>query len=95
MTGSGDSASQYMNYMNVFFTAQKQNVVIDVCALDQHLSLLQQGCDITGGLYLKCPQLQGLLQYLLVLNVLKSIVFFINCGCFSGCFYQNHLLDRN
>lgn len=65
ITGSGDSASQYMNYMNVFFTAQKQNVVIDVCALDQHLSLLQQGCDITGGLYLKVPQIQGLLQYLL------------------------------
>ncbi|KAJ8974168.1 hypothetical protein NQ317_013125 [Molorchus minor] len=65
VTGSGSSASQYMNYMNVFFTAQKQNVVIDVCALDQHLSLLQQGCDITNGLYLKVPQLQGLLQYLL------------------------------
>ncbi|XP_060529303.1 general transcription factor IIH subunit 3 isoform X2 [Cylas formicarius] len=65
VTGSGDSASQYMNYMNVFFTAQKQNTVIDVCALDQHLSLLQQGCDITNGLYLKVPQLQGLLQYLL------------------------------
>jgi len=65
VTASGDSASQYMNYMNVFFTAQKQNIVIDVCALDQHLSLLQQGCDITGGLYLKVPQLQGLLQYLL------------------------------
>ncbi|CAH0555092.1 unnamed protein product [Brassicogethes aeneus] len=65
VTGSSDSASQYMNYMNVFFTAQKHNVVIDVCALDQHLSLLQQGCDITGGLYLKLPQLQGLLQYLL------------------------------
>lgn len=65
ITGSGDSASQYMNYMNVFFTAQKQNVVIDVCSLDQHLSLLQQGCDITNGLYLKVPQLQGLLQYLL------------------------------
>lgn len=65
VTGSGDSASQYMNYMNVFFTAQKQNVVLDVCALDKHLSLLQQGCDITGGMYLKIPQLQGLLQYLL------------------------------
>ncbi|GJQ75850.1 putative transcription factor Tfb4 [Trypoxylus dichotomus] len=65
VTGSGDSASQYMNYMNVFFTAQKQGVVIDVCALDQHLSLLQQGCDITNGLYLRIPQIQGLLQYLL------------------------------
>lgn len=65
VTGSNDSASQYMNYMNTFFTAQKQNVIIDVCSLDQELGLLQQGCDITGGLYLKVPQLQGLLQYLL------------------------------
>ncbi|XP_046383700.1 general transcription factor IIH subunit 3 [Ischnura elegans] len=65
ITASGDSASQYMNFMNVFFTAQKCNVVMDVCSLDQDHSLLQQGCDITGGLYLKIPQLQGLLQYLL------------------------------
>lgn len=65
VTGSNECASQYMTYMNVFFTAQKQNIVIDVCALDKALSLLQQGCDITGGQYLKLPQLEGLLQYLL------------------------------
>ncbi|KAL0275046.1 UNVERIFIED_CONTAM: hypothetical protein PYX00_003029 [Menopon gallinae] len=65
ITGSGETASQYMNYMNVFFTAQKQNILIDVCSLDQDLSLLQQGCDITGGIYLKIPQLSGLVQYLL------------------------------
>ncbi|GBP80811.1 General transcription factor IIH subunit 3 [Eumeta japonica] len=65
ITGSGDTAAQYINYMNVFFTAQKQQVLIDVCSLDKHLSLLQQGCDITGGLYLKVPSLDGLLQYLL------------------------------
>lgn len=43
-----------------------QNVILDVCSLDQELTLLQQGCDITGGNYLKVPQLAGLLQYLLV-----------------------------
>lgn len=75
VTGSGDSASQYMNYMNVFFTAQKQNVVIDVCSLDQHLSLLQQGCDITSGLYLKVPQVQGLLQYLLVRTEYSTVLW--------------------
>lgn len=68
ITGSNECASQYMTYMNVFFTAQKRNVVLDVCALDKNLSLLQQGCDITGGQYLKVPQLDGLLQYLLVSN---------------------------
>lgn len=67
LTGSLECASQYMTYMNVFFTAQKQNVVLDVCALDESMTLLQQGCDITGGQYLKLPQTEGLLQYLLVI----------------------------
>lgn len=66
LTGSVECASQYMTYMNVFFTAQKQNVVLDVCALDKSMTLLQQGCDITGGQYLRLQQLDGLLQYLLV-----------------------------
>uniref|UniRef100_A0A0A9Z1Z9 General transcription factor IIH subunit 3 n=1 Tax=Lygus hesperus TaxID=30085 RepID=A0A0A9Z1Z9_LYGHE len=65
ITGSGDSASQYMNYMNVFFTAQKEGVQIDVLSMEQDLGLLQQGCDITGGVYLKIPHQNGLLQYLL------------------------------
>lgn len=65
VTGSEDSAHQYMTYMNVFFSAQKEKVVIDICALDNTLVLLQQGCDITGGHYLKVPQVDGLLQYLL------------------------------
>lgn len=65
VTGSNECASQYMTYMNVFFTAQKKSIVIDVCALDKSLGLLQQGCDITGGQYLRLPQLDGLLQYLL------------------------------
>lgn len=86
VTGSSDSASQYMNYMNVFFTAQKQNIVIDVCALDQHLSLLQQGCDITNGLYLKIPQLQGLLQYLLVSMIRNFITEFNFCVVFQWVF---------
>lgn len=54
-----------MAFMNVFFTAQKLEIVIDVCALDKTLSLLQQGCDISGGQYLCLNQLEGLLQYLL------------------------------
>ncbi|KAL6435187.1 hypothetical protein ACFW04_005339 [Cataglyphis niger] len=65
ITASNDSAIQYMNYMNIFFTAQRMNVILDVCSLDQELTLLQQGCEITGGNYLQVPQLAGLLQYLL------------------------------
>ncbi|XP_011505028.1 PREDICTED: general transcription factor IIH subunit 3 [Ceratosolen solmsi marchali] len=71
ITASHDSATQYMNYMNIFFTAQKMGIMLDVCSLDHELTLLQQGCDLTGGNYLKIPQqngqppLAGLLQYLL------------------------------
>lgn len=51
-----------------------QNVILDVCSLDQELTLLQQGCEITGGNYLQVPQLAGLLQYLLV-NYLYLILY--------------------
>lgn len=54
-----------------------QNVILDVCSLDQELTLLQQGCEITGGNYLQVPQLAGLLQYLLV-----------NYSCLILCNYQ-------
>ncbi|KAJ8779261.1 hypothetical protein J1605_012723 [Eschrichtius robustus] len=60
-----DSTLQYMNFMNVIFAAQKQNILIDACVLDSDSGLLQQACDITGGLYLKVPQMPSLLQYLL------------------------------
>ncbi|XP_040203208.1 general transcription factor IIH subunit 3 [Rana temporaria] len=60
-----DSALQYMNFMNVIFAAQKQNILIDACVLDTDSGLLQQACDITGGIYLKIPQVNSLLQYLL------------------------------
>ncbi|XP_029686012.1 general transcription factor IIH subunit 3 isoform X3 [Takifugu rubripes] len=60
-----DCALQYMNFMNVIFAAQKQNILIDACVLDMDSGLLQQACDITGGLYLKIPQKAALAQYLL------------------------------
>ncbi|KAF3851128.1 hypothetical protein F7725_012900 [Dissostichus mawsoni] len=60
-----DCALQYMNFMNVIFASQKQNILIDACVLDSDSGLLQQACDITGGLYLKIPQKVALAQYLL------------------------------
>ncbi|XP_077509740.1 transcription factor B4 [Amblyomma americanum] len=65
LSASGESASQYLNFMNVFFTAQKKNIIIDACVLEKDSGLLQQGCDITGGKYMKVPNHTGLLQYLL------------------------------
>jgi len=64
ISATGDSAAHYMNYMNTFFTAQKLGVPVDTCMVLQDSGLLQQGSDITGGLYLKVDQLGGLLQYL-------------------------------
>jgi len=55
-----------------------QNVILDVCSLDQELTLLQQGCDVTGGNYLKVPQLAGLLQYLLVNYLFNFVTIDIN-----------------
>ncbi|XP_067264152.1 general transcription factor IIH subunit 3 isoform X3 [Chanodichthys erythropterus] len=62
---SEDSTLQYMNFMNVIFAAQKKNILIDACVLDSDSGLLQQACDITGGLYLRIPQKIALAQYLL------------------------------
>lgn len=80
LTGSIECASQYMPYMNVFFTAQKKNVVLDVCALDEAMVLLQQGCDITGGQYLRLQQTEGLLQYLLVGSSLLLRLMVVSVG---------------
>ncbi|XP_056138583.1 general transcription factor IIH subunit 3 [Lampris incognitus] len=60
-----DCAHQYMNFMNVIFAAQKQNILVDACVLDTDSGLLQQACDLTGGLYLKIPHKAALAQYLL------------------------------
>ncbi|XP_051923801.1 general transcription factor IIH subunit 3 isoform X2 [Hippocampus zosterae] len=60
-----DCALQYMNFMNVIFAAQKQSILIDACVLESDSGLLQQACDITGGLYLKIPQKAAMAQYLL------------------------------
>ncbi|XP_074656524.1 general transcription factor IIH subunit 3-like [Tubulanus polymorphus] len=64
--GADDNPSQYMNFMNAVFTAQKQNILIDACILaDSASGLLQQAADITGAIYLQIPQLSALLQYML------------------------------
>jgi transcription initiation factor TFIIH subunit 3 len=42
-----------------------QSVLLDACVIGEDSNLLQQGCDITGGIYIKIPQPSGLLEYLL------------------------------
>ena len=43
---------------------QKMNIPVDTCMLDRDSSLLQQGADITGGLYVKVPNIDSLFQFL-------------------------------
>lgn len=60
---------QYMNLMNSFFAAQKMNVPIDGCVYmkdeSKRGSILEQGCDLTGGHFLNIPDISGNLEYLL------------------------------
>jgi len=63
---SPDVSSQYVPVMNCIFSAQKQSITVDSCILSaQDSSFLQQASHITGGVYIKPPQQEGLLQYLL------------------------------
>jgi hypothetical protein len=98
---SSSFSSQFMNFMNVFFTAQKMNVVIDTCILSSEIedsrltmSIFQQGCDLTNGLYLKLSNLNAFLEYLiwtllpdtdtrkkLVLPTQKKISYKAACFC--------------
>lgn len=66
---SGSFAKQYMNLMNSFFAAQKINIPIDGCVYmkdeSKRGSILEQGCDLTGGHYLNVPDIAGNLEYLI------------------------------
>ena len=48
LSASGDTASQYMAYMNAFFSAQKMGVTIDSCMLERDSGLMQQVHDQLG-----------------------------------------------
>uniref|UniRef100_A0A5B7ASY7 General transcription and DNA repair factor IIH subunit TFB4 n=1 Tax=Davidia involucrata TaxID=16924 RepID=A0A5B7ASY7_DAVIN len=63
--GSPDGPEQYVAIMNAIFSAQRSMVPIDSCVIGaQHSAFLQQASYITGGVYLKPQQLDGLFQYL-------------------------------
>jgi len=48
----GDSSvGQYLQLINIYLTAQKLGVPLDVCVVGGACGLLQQGADITGGYY--------------------------------------------
>jgi transcription initiation factor TFIIH subunit 3 len=111
ITASNDSSSsfssQYMNFMNAFFTAQKMGVVIDTCVAvpdesggDFRGSILQQGCDITSGMYLKIPNVTAFLEYLIWVllpdvETRKKLVLpsQVTIGYKASCFCHRNLID--
>lgn len=64
---SADENAQYVSTMNCVFCAQKQKVVVDACMLGQDDSpFLQQAAYLTGGIYQRLSEPEGLLQYLMM-----------------------------
>lgn len=65
LQGAADGPEQYVAIMNSIFSAQRSSVPIDSCYIGSNNSaFLQQASYITGGIYYKPPQLDGLYQYL-------------------------------
>ncbi|KAJ5127788.1 Transcription factor Tfb4 [Penicillium atrosanguineum] len=66
VSGSSDSAHQYIPVMNSIFACQRLQIPIDVCKLSGDAVFLQQACDATKGIYMALSEPRGLLQYLMM-----------------------------
>ncbi|KAL7633312.1 UNVERIFIED_CONTAM: hypothetical protein RMT77_016418 [Armadillidium vulgare] len=64
---STDAGGQYLNYVNMYLTAQKMRLPVDMCVIGSDCGLLQQGADITGGLYYKVNSVDKLMQSLMMI----------------------------
>ncbi|XP_020228131.1 general transcription and DNA repair factor IIH subunit TFB4 isoform X2 [Cajanus cajan] len=77
LQGATDGPEQYVAIMNAIFSAQHSVVPIDSCYIGSNNSaFLQQASYITGGIYYKPPQLDGLYQYLSCLQLICIHVHF-------------------
>ncbi|KAJ6144561.1 General transcription factor IIH subunit 3 [Penicillium chermesinum] len=66
VSGSSDSAHQYIPMMNSIFACQRLRIPIDVCKLSGDAVFLQQACDATKGVYMSLSEPRGFLQYLMM-----------------------------
>lgn len=75
-----NSSKKYLSFMNGFFAAQRDAILIDCCNLETEggisscESLFQQGCQLTGGFYLKPKNPESLLEYLMTAFMADSSV---------------------
>lgn len=98
--GSPDASMHYMSTMNSIFASQKQDVVIDCCALISNSGFMQQASDITSGLYFTVEDLTGLLEYLLWmflpepdLRTKLNMPSSVQIDYRAACFCHKRLLD--
>jgi transcription initiation factor TFIIH subunit 3 len=99
---SPDIPSHYVFVMNAISAAQKLNVPIDSCVLNQDgSSFLQQAAHLTNGIYIKPSVPQGLLHYFLTVFVLDRYVRTIlpppnplEVDYRTTCFCHNKIIDR-
>lgn len=66
VSGSSDSAHQYIPVMNSIFACQRLHIPIDICKLSGDAVFLQQASDATKGVYMALSEPRGLLQYLMM-----------------------------
>ena len=76
-SASSASSSEYLPFMNGFFAAQRDNIMLDCCDLGSTESLFRQGCLLTSGFYLKPRQPGALLEYLMT----AFVADFVKSGC--------------
>ncbi|EPZ34189.1 transcription factor Tfb4 [Rozella allomycis CSF55] len=94
LSTSDFDTSQYIDTMNCIFSAQKDNIVIDVCRLGKtDSSFLKQAASLSGGIYLKCNQESLLLNLMthffpdnltrtnLITPVVDNVDFRTTCVC--------------
>jgi len=62
-----DRPAQRMSLLNVLYSAQKHKIIVDCLAMgsSSHSGLLQQACDMAGGVYLPVDSAAVLLQAML------------------------------
>lgn len=102
-----NSSKRYLPFMNGFFSAQRDGIMIDCCNLEQGdgtlsscESLFQQGCQLTGGYYIQPKIPESLLEYLMTAFMADSSVRqFLRYPSASGvdfrasCFCHKKLVD--
>lgn len=101
-----ECSKRYLPFMNGFFAAQRDTIMIDCCNMEEDASasscesLFQQGCQLTGGFYIKPRIPEALIEYLMTAFMANSSVrqflrYPSACGVDyrASCFCHKKLVD--